>query len=84
MTLNENNGVKLRNAVSLPSWSESVVNVQCGKSFSLLIADFDPLTLSETPRVHATRCRIITNIEGGFQVSFLNTSDELVSLKAKK
>ena len=83
-TINENSGVKLTNAVSLPARSESIVNGKCGKPFSLLTADFDPLTLSETPGVYATRCRIIPNIEGGFQVSFLNTSDEIVSLEAKK
>ncbi len=36
------------------------------------MADFQPVQLSESPGVYATRCRIIPNIEGCFQVSFLN------------
>ena len=70
VTLNENNGVKLTNAVSLPARSEIIVNVHCGKSFSLLTTYFDPLTLSETPGAYATRCRIFPNIEGGFKSLF--------------
>ena len=80
--ISENNCVKLLNNVVFKARSEHIVNVQCSKSWSLVTADFDPILLSETPGMYATRCRIIPNIEGVFQVSFLNTTAQQISLPA--
>ena len=80
--ISENNCVQLLNNAVFKARSEHIVNVQCSKSWSLVTADFDPILLSETLGMHAAQCRIIPTIEGVFQVSFLNTTTQQISLPA--
>ena len=80
--ISKNNYVKLLNNVIFKARSEHIVNVQCSKSWSLVTADFDPSLLSDTPGMYATRCHIIPDIEGVFQVSFLNASTQQIFLPA--
>ena len=50
----------------------------------MITADFDPLPFKQTPGVYATRCRIIPNVDGIFQVSLLNTNDKSVTIKPQQ
>eukprot|EP00794_Sanderia_malayensis_P000634 gene634-1302_t len=74
--------VQLVSSLVLQGRSENFVTVKCDQSFSLVTGDFEPVQLSESPGVYATRCRIIPNIEGCFQVSFLNINPCSVSIPA--
>ena len=76
--------VRLQKRVSLVARSESVVAVKCNKSLSLVTADFEPISLFGTPGVYATRCRVVPDLEGVFQITFLNVNDTEVHLKSRK
>lgn len=80
--ITEDRKVQLVSSLVLQGRSENFVTVKCDQSFSLVTADFEPVQLSESPGVYATRCRIIPNIEGCFQVSFLNINPCSVSIPA--
>ena len=55
--------VRMQNTVSLLPRSESIVNVKCSNSLSLITADFNPKPLIGVKGVYATRCRIIPPIQ---------------------
>ena len=84
VTIGNHNSVKVVNPAILQPRSETIVNVECSKPLSLITADFEPISLPLSSSLYATRCRIIPNIDGIFQISLLNTSDKSVSLPAQK
>ena len=69
---------------TLKSRSESIVTVHCDPSFSSVTTDFEPEMSQKLPGVYATRCRVIPNIDGYFQIYLLNTTASPVSLAAKE
>ena len=76
--------VRLQSKVSLASRSECVINVQCKKSVSLITADFDPIQIQGCHGVYATRCRVVPNIDGVFQITLLNVNPDPVVLHSRK
>ena len=76
--------VRLKQRVSLAARSETIASVKCNKSLSLLTADFEPISLRSIPGVYATKCRIIPDVEGVFQITFLNVNDSPIDLYARK
>ena len=69
---------------TLKSRSESIVTVCCDPSFSLVTTDFEPEMSKKPSSMYATRCRVIPNIDGYFQISLLNTIASPVSLAANE
>eukprot|EP00794_Sanderia_malayensis_P020882 gene20882-22932_t len=84
VTIGNHTSVKVANPAILQPRSETIVNVECSKSLSLITADFEPKSLPLSSSLYSTRCRIIPNIDGIFQLSLLNTSDKPISLPAHK
>ena len=64
--------------------SESLVNVTCKKSLGMITADYEPVEIQGLYGVYATRCRVIPNLEGVFQISLLNVTTDEIVLNAKK
>ena len=64
--------VSLHTKTSIPSRSETIVQVKCKKSFALITADLDPTAVPSKPGIYPTYCRVIPNIEGVFYISLLN------------
>ncbi len=75
-----NEQVRVQHAVTLPPRSENVVIVHCPKSKPLLTADFEPAPIRGISGVYATNCRIIPDLNGIFQISMLNVTNQPVSL----
>jgi len=59
--------------VELPARTESVVNVKCKPSLTMITADFKPFPVA--PCIYATHCRVIPSIKGGFQIKLLNVNN---------
>ncbi len=76
--------VRMQNNVSLPPRSESIVNVKCRNSLSLITADFEPKPLGGVMGVYATRCRVIPDVDGVFQISLLNVTNDKVTVHSRK
>ena len=76
--------VRVQSSVSLLPRSESIVNVKCSKSFSLITADFEPKPIIGIGGVYATCCRIVPDLEGVFQVPLLNVNNDKVKLNSRK
>ena len=76
--------VRVQSNVSLPPRSESIVNVKCSKSLSLITADFEPKPIIGIGGVYATCCRIVPDLEGVFQVTLLNVNNDQVALNSRK
>ena len=76
--------VRLKQRVSLAARSETIASVKCNESLSLVTADFEPISLRSIPGVYATKCRIIPDVEGVFQITLLNVNDSLIDLYARK
>ena len=76
--------VRVQNNVSLPPRSESIVNVKCSNSLSLITADFEPKPLGGVMGVYATRCRVIPDLDGVFQISLLNVNNDEVTVNSRK
>ena len=76
--------VRMQNTVSLPPRSESIVNVKCSNSLSLITADVNPKPLIGVKGVYATRCRIIPDLDGIFQVALLNVNNDKVTINSRK
>ena len=76
--------VRLKQRVSLAARSETIASVKCNKSLSLVTADFEPISLRSIPGVYATKCRIIPDVEGVFQITLLNVNDSPIDLYARK
>ena len=76
--------VRVQSNVSLPPRSESIVNVKCSKSLSLITADFEPKPIIGIGGVYATCCRIVPDLEGVFQVTLLNVNNDKVALNSRK
>ena len=76
--------VRVQNNVSLPPRSESIVNVKCSNSVSLITADFEPKPLSGIMGVYATRCRVIPDLDGVFQITLLNVNNDKVTVHSRK
>lgn len=74
--------VALINDIELPARTESVVAVKCNQSLALLTADFEPFLV--THGVYATRCRIIPNIKGVFQITLLNVNNTSCMINSEK
>ncbi len=51
---------------------------------SLLTADFEPANIPGTQGVYATRCRIVPDIEGIFQITMLNINESPIVLTPRK
>ncbi len=64
--------VRVQNNVFLPPRSESIVNVKCSNSLSLITADFEPKPIVGVMGVYDTRCRVIPELDGVFQITLLN------------
>ena len=73
--------VRMQNTVSLLPRAESIVNVKCSNSLSLITADFNLIGVKE---VYATRCRIIPDLDGIFQVTVLNVNNDKVTINSRK
>ena len=69
--INQPTSVSLVHSATLPPRSKSIINVHCSKSISLITADFKSILFQGDKGVYATRCRIIPNIDGVFQISLL-------------
>ena len=76
--------VRVKQRVSLAARSETIASVKCNRSLSLVTADFEPIFLHSIPGVYATKCRIIPDMEGIFQITFLNVNDNPIDLYARK
>ena len=76
--------VRVQNNVSLPPRSESIVNVKCSNSLSLITADFEPKPLGGVMGVYATRCRVIPDLDRVFQISLLNVNNDEVTVNSRK
>ena len=58
--------------------------IKCKKSVALITADFEPISIFGTPGIYATRCRVIPNIEGFFNITLLNFTDKFMKLNCGK
>ena len=76
--------VRVQSNVSLPPRSESIVNVKCSKSLSLITADFEPKAIIGIGGVYATCYRIVPDLEGVFQVTLFNVNNDKVALNSRK
>ena len=76
--------VRLQSKVSLAPRSECVINVQCKKSVSLITADYEPIKINGSHGAYATRCRVVPNIDGVFQITVLNVNPDQVVLNSQK
>ena len=76
--------VRVKQRVSLAARSKTIASVKCNRSLSLVTADFEPISLHSIPGVYATKCRIIPDMEGIFQITFLNVNDNPIDLYARK
>ena len=76
--------VRVQNNVSLPPRSESIVNVKCSNSLSLITADFEPNHLGGVMGVYATHCRVIPDLDGVFQITLLNVNNDKVTVTSRK
>ena len=76
--------VRVQNNVSLPPRSESIVNIKCSNSLSLITADFEPKPLGGVMGVYATRCRVIPDLDGVFKISLLNINNDEVTVNSRK
>ena len=82
MKISKSGNVLLIDDIDLPARTESVVTVKCNRSLALLTADFEPFLV--TPGVYATRCRVIPNINGVFQITLLNVNNTSCQLNSEK
>ena len=80
--ISKSGNVSLIDDIDLPARTENVVTVQCNRSLALLTADFEPFPV--TPGVYATRCRVIPNIKGVFQITLLNVNNTSYRLNSEK
>ena len=76
--------VRIQSKLSLTGRSETVINVKCKKSLSLMTVDFEPVPIQGVPAVYATRCRIIPNIQGIFQITLLNVNSNTIEINCCK
>ena len=76
--------VRLKQRVSLAARSETIASVKCNRSLALVAADFEPISLHSIPGAYATKCRIIPDMEGVFQITFLNVNDSPIDMYARK
>ena len=76
--------VRVQSNLTLPPRSESIVNVKCSKSLSLITADFEPKPIIGIGGVYATCCRIAPDLEGVFQVTLLHVNNDKVTLNSRK
>ena len=72
--------VCLHHNVSIPGRSEGIVLVKCKKSSSLITADFEPVAIGGASGVYATRCCIIPDLDGIFNITLLNVNEHPISL----
>lgn len=72
--------VRLNEKTSVAGRTETVIQVKCKKSTALITADFEPIPISEKPGIYATYCRVIPNIEGVFNITLLNVTDQSIEL----
>ena len=82
--LNGTERVNLLNKVTLQGRSESIVNVRCKKSLSLMNSDFEPISIANIPGIYATRCRVVPDVDGVFQISILNANTHPVVIPSQK
>ena len=75
---------RVKDKITIASRSESVVNVKCNQSVSLLTMDFEPTQIFGMPGVYATRCRVIPNLQGVFQITMLNTTASPIVINNRK
>ena len=75
---------RVKDKVTIASRSESVVNVKCNQSVALLTMDFEPTQIFGMPGVYATRCRVIPNLQGVFQITMLNTTANPIVINNRK
>ena len=75
---------RVKDKITIKSRSESVVNVKCSQSLSLLTMDFEPTQIFGMPGVYATRCRVIPNLQGVFQITMLNTTANPIVINNRK
>ena len=76
--------VRNTNKITIQGRAESIVNVNCNKAISLLTMDFEPTQVHGIPGVYATRCRVIPNLQGVFQITMLNTTSTPVVIHQLK
>ena len=75
---------RVKDTITIASRSESVVNVKCNQLVSLLTMDFEPTQIFGMPGVYATRCRVIPNFQGVFQITMLNTTANPIVINNRK
>ena len=76
--------VRLHHNVSIPGRSKGIVLVKCKKSSSLITADFEPVAIGGASGVYATRCHIIPDLDGIFNITLLNVNEHPISLGSRK
>ena len=82
--INQPTSVSLVHSATLPPQSESIINIHCSKSISLIAADFEPILFQGDEGIYTTRYRLIPNSEGIFQISLLTINDQPISLHANQ
>ena len=82
--VNRKETVRLEQSVSLAARSESVVKVKCNKSLSLVTADFEPIGSPVIPGIYLTKCRVMPDLDGIFQITVLNVNENPVDLYPRK
>ena len=75
---------RVKDKITIESRSESVASVKCNQSVSLLTMDFEPTQIFGMPGVYATRCRVIPNLQGVFQITMLNTTASPIVINNRK
>ena len=57
--------VQLRDTTAIAGRTETVIQVKCNRSVSLITADFEPAAIEGKPGIYTTHCRVIPNMEQG-------------------
>ena len=76
--------VRVKNNVSLPPRSESIVNFKCSNSLSLITVDFEPESLGGIVGVYATRCRVIPDLDGVFHITLMNVNNDKITVNSRE
>ena len=77
--------VKLKENATLQARSKQVVVlIKCKPNLALLTSDFERCKIKGLQGVYATRARVIPNVEGLFQITFLNVTEKDIEVNARK
>ena len=67
--------VPIKEKTIIPARTERTVLVKCNKRVAMLSADFEPHSIPGTSGLFTSRARVIPNMDGIFQLTFLNVTE---------